>query len=728
MHLKYLHNMGVRSSMSIAIVVNDCLWGLYALHSYTAPTKPTVEQRIMLEMVGSISAMRVDFFERDRTSKRKLDLTQCMRHMNTTNSLTEFLNTHFRSIINILDAHAIVVYENSTDGGRMIFGDTTIAPTQEGIQTLTAKAKPNTLFSLSNFSDGLEGLGAGVIFFKHSTASLALIRRSRISDVKWGGTPDKVYDPKIPDRLTPRVSFSTYLESSRKEAKLWTPVDLELADLFFERTTQYLHDQMLATFRLSLDQSNAECIQAIESAQEHYEFFAHMSHELRTPFHGVISSLQILNCDQVHEPERDDIIESALDCGKSMLRTLDDILTIAKSRTGTEVSRSPLAMSKLISRTQRMMMPIAENKSVVLSIEEGVKILEGNGDQMHLGEINWPTLAILADETHIGQVTSNLTSNAIKFTSSGGKVTIRVHISSQKDMVQFWKNESGRFENAFVPTMSDADIDAMAMKNDEPWCIYEVEDTGCGVSGDDMKVMFNAYKQVSSGVTKTYQGTGLGLHICRTHASLMNGMLGVASTRGKGSIFFFAIPVGICSSEESLKAIADEPPVPPVQEKPKDSEEIFSMSADEISTLSVKDSLFLIVDDSTVNLRLTKRKIQLALGDEIGIKTAVDGLEAIAFYEDMLKQGTNTNLTGIFMDYHMPRCSGLEAMEVIRRMEQEHSVTQPVHMIAFTADLSETTTQKLRSAGANDVMAKPTPTGEIENACAELIRKKQKAP
>jgi CheY-like chemotaxis protein len=209
----------------------------------------------------------------------------------------------------------------------------------------------------------------------------------------------------------------------------------------------------------------------------------------------------------------------------------------------------------------------------------------------------------------------------------------------------------------------------------------------------------------------------------------MNGVLGVASTRGKGTIFYFAIPVAIVTGEESLKAIADEAPAPPIQEKSAATEGGgFSMSADEISTLSVKDALFLIVDDSTVNLRLTKRKIQLALGDDIGIKTAVDGLEAIAFYEDMLKQGTNTNLTGIFMDYHMPRCSGLEAMEVIRRMEKEHGVTQGVHMIAFTADLSENTTQKLHEAGANDVMAKPTPTGEIENACAELIRKKQKMP
>jgi CheY-like chemotaxis protein len=127
------------------------------------------------------------------------------------------------------------------------------------------------------------------------------------------------------------------------------------------------------------------------------------------------------------------------------------------------------------------------------------------------------------------------------------------------------------------------------------------------------------------------------------------------------------------------------------------------------------------VDDSAVNLRLTKRKIQLALGESVQVQTANDGIEGIEAYEALIADGKQSMLRGIFMDYHMPRCSGSDAMIAIRRIERENGL-RPCYIAAFTADLSETSSQELMNAGANEVLPKPTPAGLLESLCMKLVR------
>jgi signal transduction histidine kinase/CheY-like chemotaxis protein len=538
--------------------------------------------------------------------------------------------------------------------------------------------------------------------------------------VHWGGTPDKVWDPTIPNRLTPRTSFELYIESSKEESRQWKALDLEMASLFFDRTMQYLHDQMIQSFLVSLDQSNSEYAQAVEVAQERYEFFAHMSHELRTPFHGIVSSLQILKSNAVDKDERKDIVESALDCGNTMLQTLDDIIAVARSRTCAEIVSDPVLISKLVRTTKRMMGPIAENKHVAFTAETGI-LSEGEVDTHPLAGASWDSLIVMTDITRVGQVTNNLTSNAIKFTPPGGRVTIRGFVGTMGDMIKSWESNAAKYEHKFIPTLNDSqDMHMMSSHRSDPWYIFHVEDTGCGVTGEDVKKMFDAYKQVTSGKTGAYQGTGLGLHICRSHASLMNGVLAVASSRGSGTLFFFAIPVALMMDVSFKANCSLSRTSSSTQVKKVDVTKRFDDVQDVLDDTS---ALFLIVDDSKVNLRVTKRKIQLAFRDRVSVDTAEDGIAAIEFYENLLKQKDHESLTGIFMDYHMPRCSGLEAIVEIRRKEKHYNVSRPVYIIAFTADLSETSQRSLIAAGANEVMAKPTPNDTVESTCAGLIMK-----
>jgi len=583
-HLQYLRNMGIISSLSIAIVVEEKLWGLYILHSYTAPTKPNVEERIMIEMVGSITAMRIHSSIREIHSGRKLELGKVMLSLQTMKSVHEFLQINFKDLAHILWIHALVLFYDQETA--FSFGDTTIIPTKEGYQKLCSISKMNTLLALHNFSEGLNGDGAGVLFYHHQYVTLAFIRKSKVCDIRWAGNPDVPNHPVVVERLQPRSSFLLYVEQGKLESLAWTSVDIELAQFAVDRITQHLHTDLLSSFRLSLDQSNSDCLEAIKSAKEHYEFFAHMSHELRTPFHGVMSSLQILSSGgkRLAEAEQMEIVESALVCGKTMLRILDDILTIAKSRNSVDVAKNPFLISKVVVGTKRMMSPIAEHKSITFESRLGKLIVENK----QLTEIEFNSLVFVGDEIRIGQIVNNLTNNAIKFTSTNGSVTTTSHIlSSIDDIWSLWDAEAQRFDHKFVtnhsrdsksesnssPSDSNASFKACevisessrkrardnentfvndqkrAKTSGEVWFVFEIEDTGCGVDSEDLASMFEAYRQLSSGVSKTYQGTGLGLHICKLHIDSMHGILAVASSVGKGTLFLCAIPMNLLSQE-----------------------------------------------------------------------------------------------------------------------------------------------------------------------------------
>ena len=139
--------------------------------------------------------------------------------------------------------------------------------------------------------------------------------------------------------------------------------------------------------------------------------------------------------------------------------------------------------------------------------------------------------------------------------------------------------------------------------------------------------------------------------------------------------------------------------------------------------ISKKEAIFLVVDDSNVNLRLTKRKLLLAFGDSIdenNIKFALDGVEANETYERLIAEKKQKNLAIVLMDYHMPRRNGFEAIQEIRRIEATHNI-KPVLIAAFTADVTETSTRTLLNGGANFVLPKPTPGRQMEDICAQVF-------
>jgi signal transduction histidine kinase/CheY-like chemotaxis protein/HPt (histidine-containing phosphotransfer) domain-containing protein len=230
------------------------------------------------------------------------------------------------------------------------------------------------------------------------------------------------------------------------------------------------------------------------------EFLATMSHEMRTPLNGIIPLLEILR-DTKLQPDQRDYLNTAYQSAKHLLRIIDDILDYSKIEANKlDLETVGLNLREVVDSVVRMLEKTAEGKGLKIQV-----VFDPN-----------VRLACRGDPVRLRQVLSNLVSNAIKFTDRG-QVTIQV---------------SRRGE-----TRTHSEL------------MFAVKDTGVGISKEKADRLFQPFSQADTSTTRNYGGTGLGLVICKRIVELMGGQIGLKSEVGRGSIFWFTVPL--------LKAIGD---------------------------------------------------------------------------------------------------------------------------------------------------------------------------
>jgi signal transduction histidine kinase/CheY-like chemotaxis protein/HPt (histidine-containing phosphotransfer) domain-containing protein len=230
------------------------------------------------------------------------------------------------------------------------------------------------------------------------------------------------------------------------------------------------------------------------------EFLATMSHEMRTPLNGIIPLLEILR-DTKLEPDQRDYLNTAYQSARHLLRIIDDILDYSKIEANKlELETVGLNLREVLDSVVRMLEKPAEAKGLKIQV-----VIDPN-----------VRLACRGDPVRLRQVLSNLVSNAIKFTERG-QVTIQV---------------SRRGE-----TRTHSEL------------MFAVKDTGVGIPKEKADRLFQPFSQADTSTTRNYGGTGLGLVICKRLVELMGGQIGLKSEVGRGSIFWFTVPL--------LKAIGD---------------------------------------------------------------------------------------------------------------------------------------------------------------------------
>ncbi|MEZ5465924.1 MAG: ATP-binding protein [Lysobacteraceae bacterium] len=277
------------------------------------------------------------------------------------------------------------------------------------------------------------------------------------------------------------------------------------------RSTPSQHDaddsRDLQALRIELEkhkQLERELVSAKQAAEAAMmskgEFLATMSHEIRTPLNGIIPLLDILLGSPLQTDQRE-YVRTAYQSARQLLRIVDDILDYSKLEANKlTLETVGLNLRELLDAVMRLMEKQAEAKSLSLSMVLDPSV----------------RLAVRGDPVRLRQILTNLLSNAIKFTERG-RVSLKVSRLGET-------HDSHRLR-------------------------FEVHDTGIGLSAVAQAQLFQPFSQADASTTRTFGGTGLGLVICKRIVDLMGGSIGVESSEGRGSTFWFEVPV--------LKAVGD---------------------------------------------------------------------------------------------------------------------------------------------------------------------------
>ena len=700
-HIIYLRNMGVQSSLSIAIVVNGELWGLLAFHGYKKPYKPSLHQRIACETISKMVSVRIEAMEKKNESSRIIRMGDVLMNLSSGMTLSENLKrVGEKVLLQILDCDVIVVHvqdrmgDNDADG--ICIGDESLKPSPNFWKKF-ATHENRKIFANTERQPLLDmGLTeqdcppCGVLFFREGRAQVMLGRAVRSHDVRWAGNPDM---PKlrIGGILNPRASFDTFMEKARWESRAWSAQDLNVVSAFRDRVCEHCHNLMMGQLKHAITDTNKKYMAAIDGAKDNYEFFARMSHELRTPFHGVMGCLDIL--DQSYESmqveEVRDIVRTARASGTHMLALLNDILNIAKQKyLPHSFTRDKGSYHALAYDAIDCMKTLAATRNLEFSFEVQPK----SDDEEQI--------MIVTDRTKIIQVVSNLVNNAIKFTQDG---SIRVNFKLANTMQQgidAWTELCSKYagsvftmkEGEMISDIAEVQRKAKMYPNfaDKRWLLVSVVDSGCGMLGTDLAKMFSPYTQASSGSNRSFQGTGLGLFICVSLCIQLSGFIACASTPEKGTVFYLGIPVEVVKQSDQFSATQ--------------SDIKFSST-----TIPLKGPV-MIVDDNAVNVKILKRQVErlLTLNKvSVEIVTANSAEEGIEVYKKM-QPGL------CFIDYHMPGKDGVETTKDIREYETSNGLDAS-YMVCYTADGTDRAKKLVEDAGCNEIMYKPPPKGFLEN-------------
>ncbi len=510
-HLKYLANMAVRSSMSVSINAFNDLWGLVACHSYgPRGMRVSFPIRKMCRMVGDSASRNIERLSyASRLQARKLINTAP-----TQQNPSGYIIASSDDLLTLFNADfgALSIRDETKILGQLANSQEALAMLEylrmRKIQSVMSSTDVSRDFPDLRYQPGFHII-AGTLVVPLSAGGgdfIVFFRKGQLKEVKWAGNPyEKFIREGTEGYLEPRKSFKTWSETVVGKCRDWSEEEIETASVLC-----LVYGKFIEVWR----QKEA----ALESSQLTRLLLANSAHEVRTPLNAIINYLEIALEGTLDSETRENLARSH-SASKSLIYVINDLLDLTKTEEGGPLIKGEtFDLKATMKEATDMFRNDAKRKNIGYEVTE------------HLGLPNH----CIGDQRRVRQAVSNITANAIQNTTQG---SVKVDI--------------------YVATRPDKDHVAVEVA---------VSDTGVGMNSKKLDQLFYDLEQVQSEPTfsiedallpdpnaisgKDDKGTlGLGLAVVARIIKNMNGQLRIRSEEGKGTRFVIQFPFDLPDSE-----------------------------------------------------------------------------------------------------------------------------------------------------------------------------------
>jgi len=503
-HLKYLANMAVRSSMSISINAFNELWGLIACHSYgPRGMRVSFPIRKMCRMVGDSASRNIERLSyASRLQARKLINTVPTQHnpsgyiIASSDDLLKLFDADF-GLLSIRDETKILGHlDNSQEALAMLE-----YLRMRKIQSVMTSIDITQDFPDLRYPPGFHVV-AGMLIVPLSVSGtdfIVFFRKGQLKEVKWAGNPyEKYIKEGTEGYLEPRKSFKTWSETVVGKCREWTEEEIETASVLC-----LVYGKFIEVWR----QKEA----ALQSSQLTRLLLANSAHEVRTPLNAIINYLEIALEGSLDTETRENLARSH-SASKSLIYVINDLLDLTKTEEGGSLIKGEsFDLQSTVKEATDMFRNDAKRKSI------GYEVVEHPGLPKNC----------IGDQRRVRQAISNITANAIQNTTQGN-VKVEVYVAARPD------KDHAEVEVA----ISDTGVGMSTKKLDQ--LFYDLEQ----VQSEPASMLEDALvpdpKQIAEKNDKT--ALGLGLAVVARIIKNMDGQLRIRSEEGKGTRFIIQFP------------------------------------------------------------------------------------------------------------------------------------------------------------------------------------------
>ncbi|PSK33647.1 Histidine protein kinase 1 [Elsinoe australis] len=520
-HLKYLANMAVRSSMSISINAFEELWGLIACHTYGGKgMRVSFPIRKMCRLVGDSASRNIERLSyASRLQARKLINT-----VPTSNNPSGYIIASSEDLLKLFDADfgLLSIRDETKILGHVDYSQEALAM----LEYLRMRRVTNVMTSQDireDFPDlryppGFKHI-AGLLLVPLSAGGsdfIVFFRKGQLKEVKWAGNPyEKFVKAGTEGYLEPRKSFKTWSETVVGKCREWTEEEIETAAVLC-----LVYGKFIEVWR----QKEA----ALQNSQLTRLLLANSAHEVRTPLNAIINYLEIALEGSLDQETRENLAKSH-SASKSLIYVINDLLDLTKTEEGGELVKD-------------------EVFELHATVFEATDNYQGDARRKKISYeiIEHPNLPkeVIGDQRKVRQAISNITANAIQHTNEGG-VTVEIYVASRSE--------------------THIDIEC------------SVSDTGVGINAKRLDALFRELEQVHSegdpfgnssppadqkqlDAPPEKEGDrrilGLGLAVVARIIGNMNGQMRLKSEEGKGSRFVLQFPFQLPESEHTARLLS----------------------------------------------------------------------------------------------------------------------------------------------------------------------------